>query len=105
METLAQRLQGQRLGGVLLDVTADGLDQFKLRVVGDMGVGLAAFAGSKAGLSRQLWHFEKEDVLPLRFTGRARRAAVNSRGAHRQNKFAVKRGVSIETGLPKGFFG
>lgn len=105
VELPAQGLQRQRLVGMLVDVVADRPHQLKLGVVAGVGIGVAAFARAKASLPRQFGQFEEDDVLPFGCPRRARRAAVDARRAHSQEKLTVKSGVFVETRFPKYLFG
>ena len=90
---------------VRLDVPAGGFDQPDLRPAGARVVGTAPAARPEPGALRRLRPQKEHDLRASRTPGRARRPAVDSRGAHAEHEPAVGAGVARLDGEPPRVFG
>ena len=64
-------------------------------------VGLAALAGAKPRLARELGRGKKLHILPVWFAGWTGRPTINSGGAHGEYKTPVVLRISLEARMPE----
>ena len=99
-EALAEPGEGERLIVSATDVMAHTQHALGDGIAQVAAVGLAALAGAKSGLARQLGRREEPHVLSARFACWTGRPAIDPGGTHAEYEAPVVLRIPLEAGAP-----
>src|SRR6185437_11431503 len=98
----AQPIKGHGFVEMLFNIAADRTDDFQLCIAAQRSR-TAAQAGAVSGALGCFGDWKEFDVLASRPARCARWPAVHSGRAHREDEFAVARGITPQHRMPAGF--